>query len=385
MKYVIEDTTLTAIGDAVRAKNGSNDLIKVSELADTIINLPSGGGGGDIPEEALVITGDCQYRFANNGWNWFIENYGDRITTKDIGAMNYMFNSANKLTNIPFDINCKLGTNIDLKNMFSSCYILKELPKINNAKPSDLAGVFQYCNNIREIPDDLCDTWDWSYMDNLTSGFSGNSSYLFYKCYSLRKYPNSFLSHGNPVVYYGYSVYFNLFYSCCSLDEIADLPFPHYKASWASNSFYDTFTLCYRLKNMTFALQEDGTPYVMNWKNQVVDLSQYVGYTSSASNISDILKYNSGITADKQVIDDTTYQALKNDVDWFTADINYSRYNHDSAVRTLASLPDTSTYGTNTIKFKGASGSLTDGGAINTLTEEEIAVATAKGWTVSLS
>ena len=40
--------------------------------------------------------------------------------------------------------------------------------------------------------------------------------------------------------------------------------------------------------------------------------------------------------------------------------------------------------GTNTIKFKGDSGSATDGGAINTLTEEEIAVATAKGWTVSL-
>ena len=40
--------------------------------------------------------------------------------------------------------------------------------------------------------------------------------------------------------------------------------------------------------------------------------------------------------------------------------------------------------GTNTIKFNGAAGSATDGGAINTLTEEEIAVATAKGWTVSL-
>lgn len=66
-----------------------------------------------------------------------------------------------------------------------------------------------------------------------------------------------------------------------------------------------------------------------------------------------------------------------------------SVYNHDSAVETINSLPDTSAYlasagGTNTIKFKGDSGSATDGGAINTLTEEEIAVATAKGWTVTL-
>ena len=68
---------------------------------------------------------------------------------------------------------------------------------------------------------------------------------------------------------------------------------------------------------------------------------------------------------------------------------DYSRYNHDSAVETINSLPDTSEYlasagGTNTIKFKGVAGMKTDGGAINTLTEEEIAVAAAKGWTVSL-
>ena len=66
----------------------------------------------------------------------------------------------------------------------------------------------------------------------------------------------------------------------------------------------------------------------------------------------------------------------------------FSRYNHDSAVATINSLPDTSAYlatkgGTNTIKFYGVLGALTDGGAINTLTEQEIAVAAAKGWTVT--
>ena len=84
-----------------------------------------------------------------------------------------------------------------------------------------------------------------------------------------------------------------------------------------------------------------------------------------------------------------SYAALKNDPDWFTNKKEYSRYNHDSAVATINSLPDTSAYlatagGTNTIKFTGAAGSATDGGAINTLTAEEIAVATAKGWTISL-
>ena len=66
----------------------------------------------------------------------------------------------------------------------------------------------------------------------------------------------------------------------------------------------------------------------------------------------------------------------------------YSRYNHTSAVETINSLPDCSAYcaeinRTNTIKFKKYSGALTDGGGVNTLTAEEIAVATNKGWTVS--
>ena len=112
-----------------------------------------------------------------------------------------------------------------------------------------------------------------------------------------------------------------------------------------------------------------------------------VGY---APHISTIADYNSGITSDKEVTDDATYQALKNDPDWYTLDYNYSRYNHDSAVATINSLPDTSAYlatagGTNTIKFKGDAGSLTDGGTINTLTDAEIAVAAAKGWTVTLA
>ena len=192
------------------------------------------------------------------------------------------------------------------------------------------------------------------------------------------------IKSGNPYSSNGFSYYFNGFDSCYALDELINLQIPYTKAKWTSNAFNSTFNLCCRLKNVTFALN-DGAPYTVTWKSQVIDLYNYVGYFASKDHI---LKYNSGITADKEVTDDATYQALKNDPDWFTTKIEYSRYNHDSAVATINSLPDTSAYlaskgGTNTIKFKGAAGSATDGGAINTLTEEEIAVAAAKGWTCS--
>lgn len=42
-KYVIDSSTLTAIGDAVRGKDGSTDPILVSEIASRITNIPAGG------------------------------------------------------------------------------------------------------------------------------------------------------------------------------------------------------------------------------------------------------------------------------------------------------------------------------------------------------
>ena len=148
-----------------------------------------------------------------------------------------------------------------------------------------------------------------------------------------------------------------------------------------SNSFVSAFSGCDSLRALTFAT-DNGSPYIVNWKKQTIDLT-YIGYDASHHG----LAY---FDRDKEVSDAETYNALKNDPDWWSMNIAYSRYNHNSAVATINSLPDTSAYlassgGTNTIKFKGEMGSGTDEGAISNLTEEEIAVAAAKGWTVTLS
>jgi hypothetical protein len=194
----------------------------------------------------------------------------------------------------------------------------------------------------------------------------------FANCYSLRKLPDF-------QAYWYSSDQSNLFLNCYCLDEIINIPATTYKLN--SNRFSDTFSNCHRIKNLTFMVQADGTPYVRSWKSQVIDLSTYIGYTTEGSKMVD---YNSGLTYEDNAYDEEHYQALKNIEDWWSSNVEYSRYNHDSAVATINSLPDTSAYGTNTIKFQGQAGALTDGGAINTLTEEEIAVASAKGWTVSL-
>lgn len=95
--------------------------------------------------------------------------------------------------------------------------------------------------------------------------------------------------------------------------------------------------------------------------------------------------YNSGLTSATQIKDQASYEALKDNEDSWASVEAYSRYNKTSALETINSLPDTHAFGTNTIKFRGNSGSSTDGGAINTMTADEIAVAAAKGWTVTIS
>lgn len=393
-KYSIEDTTLTAIGDAIREKAGTAELITPLDMPTAISSITTGGGSEDcnglhIPEEALVITGDCSHRFAHNGWNWFINSYGDKITTKDIISLPNMFQYSNTLEEIPFNINIK-NTVATFNNIFYHAEKLKSVPYIISPERTpptasynccNFSYLFNYCYNLQYIPNDYFwkivpnkDYWDKT-AEITTQGYS----YIFHSCYSLREYPDISMLSGAWTSVYN-NLYYGLFSYCYALDKIENLLVLSH--SITSNFFNNTFSNCSRINKLTFAVNEDGTPKTAKWKNQTIDLSGYIGYLQYLVSITD---YSSGITTDTRITDNITYQALKDNPDSWTTNINYSRYNHDSAVNTINSLPDCSATGTNTIKFSGASGALTDGGAINTLTEEEIAVATAKGWTVSFT
>lgn len=465
--YIIQDTELIAIADAIRTKNGSADTYTTAEMVDAIAAIETGGGGvqveeltitangtytapegvgyspvvvnvpqdGAPPASAFSITGNCQYKFAGSGWNWFIDMYGNQVTTSKISNCANMFYENGTLVNIPFDIN--INNKVDCNNMFRSSHSLKNIPKINgvigdigymfyecgalkecnynyecdnstyykaqyvfyncrsltklpyfiNLYPSDLGSFFAGCYSLKTIPEDYMDTWNFNRL--YTYNYSNMTS-IFQSCYGLRSVPVKILSklhHDLQTSAYS-KMYYQMFYSCYSLDEIIGLAVDG--ATLTTNSFQSTFGTCTRLKNFTFETNEDGTPKTAKWKSQTIDLNGTIGFTGSFDTSFDMIKiYSPEITEDKWITDDTSYQALKDDSDSLVIGQDYSRYNHDSAVATINSLPDTSAYlasagGTNTIKFKGAAGAKTDGGAINTLTEEEIAVATAKGWTVTL-
>ena len=374
----IDDTNLKNIAKAIREKNETTILYKPSTMADAIKDL--------VVIPSFEITGNCMYRFANDAWNFLLDNYDGNITTYDIDRLQDMFNGCRALEKIPFSINCIEGIyGIQTSRMFQYCNKLKELPEININRISAIEGMFDSCCLIKRIDSSKLKIADYSFPRTQNHS-CGN---LFTNCYSLRHIEPEILTNLTTIDKVSYSNTSNdnfrsIFSNCTCLDEIVNLGVQNlilYPLSF-NNAFFN----CCRLKKLTFEIQEDGSPKSVPWDGVELDLSVCVGYCDSTKELL-ITGYNSGITSSKRVYDSTTYNRLKNDPDYYTLDANYSRYNHDSAVATINTLPIVPVSSSGfvpTIIFLGNSGALTDGGAINTLTEEEVAVATAKNWTVSL-
>lgn len=388
-QVLVNKDTLTTIADSVRLKLGEETNPNAAgftkytpmELANKINNeMPLAKDA--IPNRAKHLTGNCTSLFATGNWDWFIEQCGEEITTEGIIYADNMFNGSN-VKSIPFDLNCAYDCLVS--ELFYNCVNLEHLPNITGRLINFYSFLYN-CFRIREIPEQWATGIDWDYINTATQWSDCRIANFFQSCYSLRSIPKVLIkrlysaSDSNNSFNY-------MFSSCVSLEEIEGFRGPN---TTLIRNCLNNFGYCHRLGRLIFDYEDENTntPRTENWKSQIIDLTNGVGYAHYGYSKDNIVNYNSGITADKEVKDDATYQALKNDADWFTGKVEYSRYNHDSAVETINSLPDTSAYlaandGTNTIKFTGAAGSATDGGAINTLTEAEIAVAAAKGWTVS--
>lgn len=190
--------------------------------------------------------------------------------------------------------------------------------------------------------------------------------------------------------------------NCAFVKEIPIMP-AEISTTFPLTSLYDLDSnqnLC-KWSDFTFATN-NGTPYNARWNNMNWKLI-YAGWKSdSYSSTTKHWDSSKNIFANSESTLEAAkarYEALKNEDYWYsqtTTRITYngtstslamlfSRYNHDSAVRTINSLPNVKDYGTCTLTLRYWSGAETDGGKVGDLTEEEIAVATEKGWTVAFN
>lgn len=336
---------------------------------------------GYIPTaEDLTFTGDCSYLFYNlpHRWGWLFRHYDSKIKIVKPTTMYQIFGQWNnnqdwtgiKMNNLK--ILCDKSVGVNCGYAFQN-YQNKDYPQILNCLATDLNRMFSQNKQLKKIDDTFFSTWDLSKLNN--------RQYMFESCILLETIDLSIFEQTQWNKYNYYYGYEGLISGCRSLKKaFIGLPTINDEVNLTSNRFSGIVGIYNdRLRHFQFKKKSEQ----MRMSGQVLEFSK-VGYSDT-----DRYNYPPNGTLNNLIKDDTTYQKLKNDPDAWTAKPEYAFYNHDSAVETINSLPDTSAFltekgGTNTIKFTGKAGSKTDGGAINTMTAEEIAVAAAKGWTVTL-
>ena len=425
-KYVIDSSTLTSIADAVRTKGGTTEPIVVSDIPTAITNLPSGGGG--ISEEDLTFTAHGEMYLFNQDYNKIYEKNTSRIkivpatdSGKKIYDLGRLCHGSTIKDLSPITIDCSGVDIFCCSYAFNKCEKLEKLPKIINSQNTKLGSSIIFANMNYYLREDeilkFLNCFD-SFTDRYTISGSISNLYIMFDRYYGVIDTSSIFSRihymmNNNVNSQLTSPDFNFRKPFPYTKAIENFPIPYssdYNFDITSNRFSGYEDVPFS-KSLTFAT-DNGQPYQINMKSQVIDLTNYPFGYNSYNYYTDYSKganywkvENNIFTSDRMTIEQAQerYNLLKNQEDWYSCSNNqvsyngkteyiaklFARYNHDSAVATINSLPDTSAYlatagGTNTIEFYGVQGALTDGGAINTLTEEEIAVAAAKGWTVTL-
>lgn len=376
---------LTAIGDAVRGKTGESEKLTLDGIAEKIRSMPA-------PMQKITISGNISGLFSEKFMELYNNGLKNYIEFKDVQTCYEIIPSAGRtdpllggayfdghanvkdLSNIT--LNFRKGYNSTSSGMFADAKYLEKLPKLVNFSPNSLYQLFYQCENLQEIPEDFYKDWD----------ISGNQQFILYGCIRLRKAPIGLFKHlqNLPVPqtneYYHYT--YACFIKCKKLPEVLNFPFP--KSTTGDRSYQNPFENfvkeTYSLSRFTFEAEAENTVHKL-YDDYILDFTNETGYMNGY--------YDRELfSVDKRIYDAATYARLKDDPESWTTDLSHSKYNKTSAVETINSLPvvqkansaDNINF---TIKFRGNAGSATDGGAINTMTEEEIAVATSKGWTVT--
>ena len=95
------------------------------------VNVPQDGAP---TAEELTFTGNCEYAFSSHAWEWFVNKYGNSITTNQISRSAFMFYNST-FSVIPFTIDCNnsgMRTN-NSDRMFSRAKKLQVVPNITGS------------------------------------------------------------------------------------------------------------------------------------------------------------------------------------------------------------------------------------------------------------
>lgn len=139
-KVVVTDTNLTNIANAIRTKGGTSELIKPSEMATAIENLPSGGD-----YNALI---DSTATYTSGGILALIKDI-KTFDTSEFATFEGLFSGCRLLTEPPMLDTANVTS---LQYCFQSCSSLTKMVQWDTREVSVMSSCFYGCTNLRDVP-----------------------------------------------------------------------------------------------------------------------------------------------------------------------------------------------------------------------------------------
>lgn len=267
-----------------------------------------------------------------------------------------MFAQAVLLTEIPF-INTSNGINFN--SMFQRCLRLEAIPELDTSKGTNMSGMFNQCSSLTEIP--LIDT---SKATNLSSFFNSCSNLIAIPDLDTSSSTNfqGFANGCNKITSFPKlntslsTSFYETFYNCSSLLEIPELDTTN------STTFYQAFRGCSALT-----------------KIPALNLGKVNNITTMLTNCTSLTELGGFIDLGKAFTATTTnYQSYRLDLSTCTL------LTHDSLMNVINNLYDLNlSYNVASGKTLYTQALILGSTNLAKLTEEEIAIATNKGWVVS--
>lgn len=378
------------------------------------ITVPLADGSGNFTygltdEELTITTGN--YLFANTSPLYKnCLSYINRANFDKVDGMQWMFSNNSKVVDLS-NITIKLHDSVTINSAFVNCVNLRKLPNfVTTAGTFNSNQFFRAFENCYKLEQEEFDKFIKLDFSTTPQSYAFSHNYNF-KHIDLTQAVNGFVPWGE--IYWSFQRLIGTEPNLRTIKLPAWNPKQDSKPFETSSYYWGTWDGMTMLDSITFSTEENGVATKAKIKNCLIYIENDYG---CGSTMTGLMSYpDEPLTKDDNVFKDITssncttetikagYERVKNRPNWcsvYDYSMSYqgktiypriltSRFNHKSMVDLINTLPDTSEYiaakgGTNTLKLCRYMGDLTDEGGASNLTEEEIAVATAKGWTIAL-
>ena len=410
-KVIVEDTNLKRIADAIRSKNNEteeytpyNMADKISELETTDINeyfktsgfKATGSSSTLIMQSVQKIPSSLDLEGLTSlsyGFAYYKGTELPQIDTSNITSMSTAFTSCVNIKTIPL-LNTSKVTNMQdmftgctalesiplidthnvttMENMFKGCTNLKLVPLLNTSKVTNMSSMFSNCSELEEIP--LFDTSNVTTMYSMFYNYGKNTKFKTVPLFNTSKVTTmAHMFNGcdiESVPLFDTSSVTTFQYTFTGCDKLTTIP------QWdtsSAKSMYGMFSNCSSLETVPL-LDCSKVTEITNIFERSYSMPQLVlanlggfkdlgkAYTQKSKNYS---SYSLKLSFSGLITHDSLMNVINN---LYDLNITYGVYDEegnpgDGVLYTQQLILGT----TNLAK----------------LTEEEIAIATNKGWTVS--